>query len=269
MTRAEFMKRLAELLNDVSPSEREEAIQYYNDYFDDAGEENEQGVIASLGTPEAVAKTIKAGLADGGSVGEFTEKGFNSYEAERTNEVMNPQQDSQQEAKGDNQNSYDQKSYTYSGYENPYKNAQTNNQQSYGQQSTEIQPKKKKMSGFMIALIVILCIFASPVLIGIAGGLFGVLVGILGALFGIIIGFGAAAVSLIVVGICLFVYGITLLFGTPLGGLCLMGIAMVCVAIGLIFLWLTVLICGGLIPAIVRGIVKLFQKIFHRGGAKA
>lgn len=268
MTRAEFMKRLAELLNDVSPSEREEAIQYYNDYFDDAGVENEQGVIASLGTPEAVAKTIKAGLADGGSVGEFTEKGFNSYEAERTNEVLNPQQNFQQEQNEDSQNSYNQSSYTYSGYENPYRSKQGNDQQSYGGQTTEIQPKKK-MSGGMIALIIILCIFASPILLGILGTLFGVFVGILGALFGIIVGFGAAAVSLIVVGICLFVYGITLLIGTPLGGLCLMGVAMVCVAIGLIFLWLTVLICGGLIPAVVRGIAKLFQKIFHRGGAKA
>lgn len=37
MNRAEFMRRLAELLRDVAPTEREEAIQYYNDYFDDAG----------------------------------------------------------------------------------------------------------------------------------------------------------------------------------------------------------------------------------------
>ena len=49
MNRAEFMRRLAELLGDVAPTEREEAIQYYNDYFDDAGTENESGVIASLG----------------------------------------------------------------------------------------------------------------------------------------------------------------------------------------------------------------------------
>lgn len=259
MTRAEFMTRLAELLNDVSPSEREEAIQYYNDYFDDAGVENEQGVIASLGTPEAVAKTIKAGLADGGSVGEFTEKGFNSYEAEKTNEVMDPQKSSD--------------------YENPYKSNQTyggqtysgptNDGQGYTQKNEVSKTEKKKMSGGMIALIVILCIFASPFLIGIAGGLFGAFVGLLGGLFGLIIGFGAAAIALIVVGICLFVYGITLLFGAPLGGLCLMGIALICVAIGLFFLWLTVLICGGLIPAAVRGIVKLFQKIFHRGGNKA
>lgn len=268
MTRAEFMEKLSELLKDVSPSEREEAIQYYNDYFDDAGEENEQGVIFSLGTPEAVAKTIKAGLADGDSVGEFTEKGFRNYEAEKTNEVMDPQQNSKQDSE-QSSNGEGQNSYTYSGYENPYKSKQTYNQQSNGTKTTEIQPQKKKMSTGMIVLIVILCIFASPVLLGIASGLIGLIIGLVSALFGIVIAFGATAIALIVVGICLFVYGITLLFGTPLGGLCLMGIAMVCAAIGLLFLWLTVLICGSLVPTVIRGIANLFQKIFHRGGAKA
>ena len=45
MNRAEFMRRLTELLGDVSPMERDEAIQYYNDYFDDAGAENEGGNV--------------------------------------------------------------------------------------------------------------------------------------------------------------------------------------------------------------------------------
>ena len=79
MNRAEFMRRLTELLGDVPPQEREEAIQYYNDYFDDAGAENESGVIASLGTPEELAGAIKAGLSDGGNGGEFTESGFSGY----------------------------------------------------------------------------------------------------------------------------------------------------------------------------------------------
>ena len=40
MNRVVFMKQLESLLQNVSPAEREEALQYYNDYFDDAGEEN-------------------------------------------------------------------------------------------------------------------------------------------------------------------------------------------------------------------------------------
>lgn len=88
MNRAEFMRRLTELLNDVPPAEREEAIQYYNDYFDDAGAENESGVIASLGTPEELARTIKAGLSDGGNTGEFTESGFSGYTQIHKDEVV-------------------------------------------------------------------------------------------------------------------------------------------------------------------------------------
>lgn len=55
MSRWEFMRQLEELLSDISPSEKEEALQYYNDYFNDAGRENEASVIEALGSPEQVA----------------------------------------------------------------------------------------------------------------------------------------------------------------------------------------------------------------------
>ena len=42
MNRQEFMKQLEMLLSDISQAEREEALQYYNDYLDDAGIENEE-----------------------------------------------------------------------------------------------------------------------------------------------------------------------------------------------------------------------------------
>lgn len=286
MNRADFMKELTELLADVSPTEREEAIQYYNDYFDDAGEENEQSVIASLGSPEQLAKTIKTGLADGGNVGEFTEKGFSGYESKRNDEVMdlnNPADagngsgaaqgaDSRwnsgsgwQQSGNNNWEQNSSGNQQFSGENNYNGNQNTGNNHGNTSQSGE----KKRMSGGMIALIVVLCIFASPFIIGIGGGMLGVVVGLFGALFGIIVGIGAAAVSLIIVGVCLFVYGIVLLFSMPLGGLAMMGVGMVCAAVGLLFLWFTVIICGMLVPAIIRGIVKLFNSIFHRGGEMA
>ncbi len=257
MNRADFMKELTELLADVSPTEREEAIQYYNDYFDDAGAENEQSVIASLGSPAQLAKTIKTGLADGGNVGEFTEKGFSGYESKSSDEVMDLNDSADAGNPGSNQQFSGESNYN--GYQN------TGNNHGNTSQSDE----KKRMSGGMIALIVILCIFASPFILGIGGGMLGVVVGLFGALFGIVVAIGAAAVSLMIVGVCLFVYGIVLLFSMPLGGLAMMGVGMVCAAIGLLFLWFTVMICGMLVPAIIRGIVKLFNSIFHRGGATA
>lgn len=88
MSRWEFMRKLEELLSDISPNEREEALQYYNDYFNDAGRENEQEVIAALGSPEQVAEIVKDGLGDNSIQGEFTENGFSRGGASVENELI-------------------------------------------------------------------------------------------------------------------------------------------------------------------------------------
>lgn len=66
MNRVEFMRQLESLLQNISLAEREEALQYYNDYFNDAGEENEQSVIEALGNPAKVAENIKRDLYGSG-----------------------------------------------------------------------------------------------------------------------------------------------------------------------------------------------------------
>ena len=58
MNRYEFLSILKESLNNFPYEEREAALAYYNEFFDDAGVENEQAVIASLGDPKELAKTI-------------------------------------------------------------------------------------------------------------------------------------------------------------------------------------------------------------------
>lgn len=76
MNRTEFMSQLEILLRNVSDGEREEALQYYNDYFDDAGAENEQAVIEALGNPARVAENIRRELLEG-------QKGKSSVPADR------------------------------------------------------------------------------------------------------------------------------------------------------------------------------------------
>ena len=66
MNRVDFMQQLESLLQSIAPMERDEAIQYYNDYFDDAGKENEQEVIEALGNPARVAENIKRDLLNSG-----------------------------------------------------------------------------------------------------------------------------------------------------------------------------------------------------------
>lgn len=60
MDRQEFFRRLERGLSTLPYGERESALRYYEEYFDDAGRENEQRVISELGSPEALAKVIIA-----------------------------------------------------------------------------------------------------------------------------------------------------------------------------------------------------------------
>lgn len=304
MNRAEFMRRLTELLGDVPPMEREEAIQYYNDYFDDAGAENESGVIASLGTPEELARTIKAGLNDGGSGGEFTESGFSGYTQVHKDEVMRTGETSQQtnsanysdptgSAHGGTQsgNAYYEREYyqrtdgkgVYGGREdtrrqsNPYEQQGPTQRQNnpYEQQGQNAgytsggQQPKQGMTGGMIALIVILAVLTFPIWIGLVAGLFGIVVGIFAALVGIFAAFLSVGVVLVVASIALLITGIALLFSMPLGGLCVIGTSLILFALGLVFIWLMVLIVATVIPALVKGIAALGRRLFRRGGAQA
>ena len=49
MNRKQFMEQLERLLSDISEAERQEALEYYEGYFDDAGSENEGEVDPGTG----------------------------------------------------------------------------------------------------------------------------------------------------------------------------------------------------------------------------
>jgi uncharacterized membrane protein len=79
MTKYDFMRELESLLLDISLEERLEALQYYENYFEDAGPDREQSIITELGSPTKVATTIKADLYndhDSSNRGFFTERGY-------------------------------------------------------------------------------------------------------------------------------------------------------------------------------------------------
>lgn len=61
MTKNEFIAALRAKLSMLSEDEREDAVQFYEEYFDEAGPENEQAVIQELGSPDAVAEKILSG----------------------------------------------------------------------------------------------------------------------------------------------------------------------------------------------------------------
>ena len=89
MSYEEFMKELGGLLAGVPEEEKEEALQYYSDYFADAGRENENQVLSELGSPRKVAELIKAGLRNGGmDGGEFTEYGYTDERFAKKDDLM-------------------------------------------------------------------------------------------------------------------------------------------------------------------------------------
>ncbi|MDK2967656.1 MAG: PadR family transcriptional regulator, regulatory protein PadR [Lacrimispora sp.] len=64
ITKIDFMNRLKELLEDFPTEERESALTYYDDYFEDAGIENTDDIISESGSHEKVAASIKSDMND-------------------------------------------------------------------------------------------------------------------------------------------------------------------------------------------------------------
>ena len=63
MNRREFLSALITELKNIEPSELQDVLQYYNEYFDEAGIENEAAVIAELGSPKVIAAGIKSNVS--------------------------------------------------------------------------------------------------------------------------------------------------------------------------------------------------------------
>ena len=149
MNRIEFMLELAALLQDVPVEERTDAMQYYNDYFDAAGEENEQKVISELESPKKVAEKLKAGL-DGRSDlgGAFTENGYQDFQ-------------------------FDSRKMPVSG-EYPYEQSRSEERGTY---ENERHNRTAKVI-LLAAIILIGAPIVIPLVIAIIGVIFGVVIGI-------------------------------------------------------------------------------------------
>lgn len=259
MSRWEFMRQLEELLYDISPNEREEALQYYNDYFNDAGRENEQEVIEALGSPEQVAKIVKEGIDIGGSsTGAFTEYGFTSRDTEVEHPVTSRTVDRNEKEKAGSREE--------SGKAERDKATDAEYRETYTADSTV----KESIPTWAIVLIVIGVILLSPAILGAVFTVLGTLLSVLLTFFCIIFGFGVAGIVLMVVALCLIVAGIGSLLVEPIVSMGLVGAACICGALGILFLLITVLIAGKGIPALYKGILYLWNKIIpKKGGSKS
>ena len=63
MNRNEYMKRLGYRLRRLPKEDFDRAMEYFTEYFEEAGPENEQQAIEDLGAPEAAADQIVRDMA--------------------------------------------------------------------------------------------------------------------------------------------------------------------------------------------------------------
>lgn len=82
MTKNEYLTALKNNLGALTMDEQMEALSYYEDYFEDAGFDEEK-VLAEFGTPEELAKTISENLAN--SLVKKEEKKAESGAGEKSN----------------------------------------------------------------------------------------------------------------------------------------------------------------------------------------
>lgn len=261
MNRADFMSQLESLLQSITSTEREAAIQYYNDYFDDAGSENEQAVIEALGNPARVAENIKRDL-------------FESVCAERAARKVKASDRviMEYDSRGQEAEERPQRE------DEPRFGAQrADREQNMGQQIAADSPAHVQGQGFsghsgtapekpskggetpvwLIALVATILIFAAPALFGAVMAVAGTLLGAVVTWFALIFGFGVTAFVLLLLLVILVITGVICFFANPWVGAALIGGGLLCGSIGILFLMLTVAMAGIATPALLKGIASM------------
>ncbi|MBQ9122156.1 MAG: DUF1700 domain-containing protein [Lachnospiraceae bacterium] len=229
MNREQFMRELERLLSNIPESERKEALAYYEDYFNDAGPENEAQVIAELGHPYKVAENIKEGL-----------RGNMGY---------------QNSGAG-----YQNAGYQHIGTQNVYAGNNT---------PAVASSTKEPMPTWAIVLIVLACVVFSPFILGAAGTAIGVIFGFLGTLIGIIVATFASGVALIVAGIAVFIAAFPCMVVSGFVGIAMIGVSLLLIAIGILLIMAGVWVCGWALPTFVKWVIKMCKKLFSKEEAQA
>lgn len=298
MNRAEFMNQLESLLTSIAPTEREEAIQYYNDYFDDAGAENEQEVIEALGNPARVAENIRRDLLDSGygkkpmgkakasdrALMEYGQSdpggepdagraapgygGGNSAPGREGAFVGEDARDAGAGREGQRGSGTGTRTESAGTGWNPF--------EGYGR-SAEGGPvdedayrwshdtagwfgekPEKEKKDSTPAWAIALLVTVLVFGFPVYSGVFMGILGLLLGWFGTILGLGVATVCLLLVFLVLAVVGVICLFINPWVGIALVGAGLLVGCFGILLLMLTVAMAGIATPAIFRGIFALF-----------
>lgn len=225
MNRIQYMTELASYLQDIPEAERKDAMQYYNDYFDEAGEENEEQVIAEFGSPAKVAENIKADLKgkDGSDYQEYRETGYADTRFEENEPPA---------------------------------------QRTYGRQESQTPPRSSNL--LKIILIIAIAIVALPVVVPLALGIAGVVIGVVATIFMAFVALVIASISILISGIVIIGVGIVAIIPELAAGLALIGSGLIVTVLGLIATVASVKLCIVVFPGIIRGLVWICRRPFQR-----
>lgn len=243
MNRREYMNRLEQLLLVLPKEEREEALQYYEDYFDDAGVENEADVIRELGTPEEVAAKIRVGYA--GEYAEYSEQGYEDVRFENAREITSSFTEARSE-------------WSDSVYEAE-------------REDREKQAKKTKNNHtniWKIIAIALIVLIAGPVVIPLGIALIAVIFSIVVAMLAVVAAIGISGFAIAFTGLVIVGAGIAKMIFFPSVAVLAVGVGLIILAVGILISWLMIMLAVKVVPGFVRGTVNLLGRPFRKAGAK-
>lgn len=239
MSREEFMRELEYLLSDIPDEEKVDAIEYYKDYLEEAGQENEEAVIKEFGSPERVAAMIRSNitgnLVDGG---EFTDNGYQDERFRDPNYQMAKRYDLPEVSETDEK------------YEK--------------RESFEPADKENKNGkAIKIVIWIILIIVASPLLIGMGGSLAGLLVGLIGVLIAVAASIGAITLAFFAAAVAAAVAGIASMILHPLSGILLLGCGILFLGLAFVSLAVSGVFYGKFLPFLFRSSINFINSLLH------
>ena len=277
MTKYEFLGDLSRLLKDLPEEERKQALHYYEDYFADAGEDNEQEVLNELGSPENIAELIKADSPDeityGDGASTHATAPLQPYKAagpEHSENVSGNASDvtpdSTQNDRSQSDNNWHSMTGDSSGNQQSntgYTNGSANHSNASGANQSTCSRSSGLFSGMdntNLIIMIIVLVVTSPiwgsVLLGIASFLLGLLGALVGIFAALVLGGGGSAIS----GIVAIVAGFIALFaGHAASGVLTIGIGCLLFSLGSAFCYLGVFLAIRLIPLLWRQLGRLWD----------
>lgn len=257
MRKDEYLRKLENLLYNIPAEDREEALQFYRDYLEDAGEEADE-VLAALGTPEELAESIRRDLYGDNADGSFTRTSKDLPGNYRVPFSTGGR------FSGNHGNDRKYAGGNYSGAQDTYQGTGAGSGYYEYDAKQERKARKGKLSTGQWIIFIILFLCAAPIIVPVFGGLLAALIAIVIAIIAVVFGVGVAGIALVIAAIAIVVVAIVKLFVTPFSALIMVGGGLLMIGVGLVGIALTAWVVCKVLPAIFVWIVGIFSGIVHR-----